>query len=163
MSADELPSFFRRVFTYIHYSLCFAFFVIIAYSATHGAFATQTGKTPSTPSSISLGDADGQKCLRDLDALLKQLHHHARLQFDTAHEKTAVRSWNDWSEGWRASLASLYLHCRLKSSKDMKPALAYAKNIERVHLSYDNAFRAYFKVGHKASRKIDDWTKARGR
>ncbi len=163
MKADDLPSFFRRVFTYIHYALCFAFFVIIAYSATVGAFATQDGTTPSTPSSLSLSDADGQKCLRDLDALLEQLHRHARQQFDTAHEKTALRSWNDWSEQWRRALTSLNLHCRLKTSASMKPALKYAKNIERIHLSYDNAFRAYFKVGHKASRKIDEWTNEQDR
>ena len=145
----------RRLFTYLHYALCLAFVVIVAYSATVGAFSTPHSSTANGPADIDLANADGQKCVRDLDALHTRLHTHARSQFGQTKSKDALRSWTEWSNEWREALGRLRAYCKLKSASSMKPALTYAKNIERLQMAYDNALRAYFNHGHKAARRIE--------
>ncbi|MGC6415924.1 MAG: hypothetical protein ACON3Z_02275 [Bradymonadia bacterium] len=145
----------RRAFTYFHYALCLAFVVIVAYSATVGAFSAPLASMEAGPTAVELSNADGQKCVRDFDALHTRLHTHAQLQFNRTHSKDALRLWTEWSNEWRQSLDRLRAYCKLKSAPTMKPVSAYAKSIERLQMAYDNALRAYFNHGHKAAKRVE--------
>ena len=145
----------RQAFTYLHYALCLAFVVIVAYSATIGAFSPPPASTEAGPTVVELNNADGQKCVRDFDVLHKRLHTQAQIQFARTHSKDALRLWTEWSNEWRKSLDGLRRYCRLKSAPSMKPVSAYAKSIERLQIAYDNALRAYFNHGHKAAKRLE--------
>ena len=155
MKTKDSPSLMRRLFTYLHYALCLAFVIIVAYSATVGAFSSPHSSSESGPAVVELNNADGQKCVRDLDALHARLHTHARLQFGRTHSKDALRSWTEWSNEWREALSRLRAYCRLKEAPSMKPVSTYAKSVERLQVAYDNAIRAYFNHGHKAAKRIE--------
>ncbi len=156
----RLPRFFRRVFALGYYLLCAAFVFTVAFSVTYGAFRSYDKKSATAPIDIRPDDADGQKCIKDIEAALDQLHRRSRTTFAEAGARVSLRPWTDWSNNWRLSIRAIERHCLLRSSPTMKPVLEYAKDAERLHLGYDTAVRAYYKVAKKAAKRIVDRQKS---
>ena len=151
---DRLPQRFRTIFTWLYDLFCVAFVFTIAFSATYGAYRSYDDPSDAASASITPDDADGQKCISDIDSILQRAHDESQAFFGRMAAKNLLREWSDWSDGWRRELESIRNRCQLRRSKPMKPILAYTNDVERVHMGYDRAIRAFHEVARKAANRI---------
>ena len=149
-----LQKVLRGIFTLGYYLLCAGFVFTVAFSVSYGAYRSYDDESATAPATISPSDADGEKCVRDVDAKLTGLHTQAWDTFAGVGTKGALRGWAKWSKSWRQSMDGIRTRCHLKSSLSMRPVALYVKDVERIHLAYDTGLRAFSNLAKRPARRI---------
>ena len=150
------PTRLRRLFKAGYFLICILGVVIVAYSATYGAFFQDDAPvTGDATTADALDGSQGPACVKRFKALHQLLKAQAHKTLDAPVKADDGQAWRTWAQGWRKDVKRAVRACQLTKDPSMRPLLEIAKDLKRLEVAYATAITGFRQSGYAPHQRLE--------